>query len=92
MAQKLDVSVLYMYVCFNKPFLNLNLNLNSEILPNLIVVLDGGHLHHTVQWPQDATHQHVCKTYIKYVTDHYPDNCIIVFDGYSDLSIKASER
>ena len=24
MAQKLDVSFLYMYVCFNKPFLNLN--------------------------------------------------------------------
>ena len=27
------------------------MTINSEIPPNLIFVLDGGHLPHTVQWP-----------------------------------------
>ena len=37
MAQKLDVSFLYMYVCFNKPFLNLNLNLNQYTVTLTVV-------------------------------------------------------
>ena len=69
-----------------------HVTINSEILPNSIFVLDGGQLLHTVQWPQDATCQQVCNAYVKYVTDHYPKDCIIVFDGYSDLSTKASEQ
>ena len=49
---------------------------SSKILPHAISVLDRGHLLQTVLWCQDA-----CNAYVKYITDHYPNDSIIVFDG-----------
>ena len=69
-----------------------HVTISSEIPSHSIFVLDGGYLLHTIQWPQDATYQQVCNAYVKYVTDHYPNDCIIVFDGYRGLSTKSSEQ
>jgi len=57
-------------------------------------VIDGGFLLHRVVWHQNETFEAICAAYINYVSKHFGSNCIIVFDGYSNLrnSVKTMEQ
>ena len=54
-----------------------------DIDPNLLHVLDGGELLHTVRWPTGVTFGDVCKKlYVNRITSNSIST--IVFDGYRD--------
>lgn len=57
-------------------------------------MIDGGFLLHRVVWHQNETFEAICAAYINYVSKHFGSNCIIVFDGYSNLrnSVKTMEQ
>ncbi len=58
-----------------------------------IYVLDGGYLLRRVVWPQNGTYSDLYRTYVAYVRKHFPSNCHVVFDGYSDApSTKSAEQ
>ena len=48
-----------------------------------VIVIDGGHLLHTVIWPPLLNYQQILDTYVQYVKKHYSHmRVIVVFDGY----------
>ena len=76
----------------------LGTHLKSKVVPhpetpqNAVFVIDGGHLLQTVYWPEDATYDQVCESYVNYVLQHYGQGSVVVFDGYATQRTKAAER
>jgi len=62
--------------------------------PGSHFVIDGGHLLHSVLWPENCTFGVVCNSYVDYVCRKYGTNITVVFDGYNNtsLSTKALEQ
>ena len=65
---------------------------HANIPNNCQFVIDGGHLLHSVIWPQSSTYKGICQCYITYILKHYGAGTTIVFDGYRTLSTKAAEQ
>ena len=60
---------------------------------NRIYIVDGGYLLHKVVWGVCNTYSEVAEKYVYYISRHFGNNCVIVFDGYSyNLSTKNTER
>ncbi|CAK1580968.1 unnamed protein product [Parnassius mnemosyne] len=56
-------------------------------------VVDGGFLLHRMKWKPSSSVSSICHQYITYVQKHYGTNCMVVFDGYSDVnSTKRAEQ
>lgn len=56
-------------------------------------VIDGGFLLHRVKWKASSNISSICLQYINYVKKHYGENCMVVFDGYTDVnSTKRAEQ
>ncbi|GBM67584.1 hypothetical protein AVEN_73713-1 [Araneus ventricosus] len=55
---------------------------------NLYFVLDGGSPIHRVVWPKQETFCDVYTTYMSYIKRHYGDEVTVVFDGYTESSVK----
>ncbi|GBN99990.1 hypothetical protein AVEN_39532-1 [Araneus ventricosus] len=55
---------------------------------NLYFLLDGGSLTHGVVWPKQETFGDVNTTYMSYIKRHYGDEVTVVFDGYTEISVK----
>ena len=65
----------------------------SYIPDNSVVVLDGGHLLHTVIWSTPSTYGDICQSYISYILKNYGAGSTVVFDGYgSENSTKVVEQ
>ena len=48
-----------------------------------VIVIDGGHLLHTVIWPSLLNYQQILDIYVQYLKRHYSHmRVIVVFDGY----------
>ena len=56
---------------------------HANIPGNAVFVVDGGHLLHTVVWPEGGTYRDVCNAYITYTQNHFGGGSTIVFDGYA---------
>lgn len=67
-------------------------NATLDLTQNTVVV-DGGFLLHRMKWKQSSDVSSICHQYIAYVQKHYGENCMVVFDGYSDIdSTKRAEQ
>jgi hypothetical protein len=56
-------------------------------------VIDGGFLLHRMKWKASSSISSICLQYIAYVQKHYGQNCMVVFDGYTDVnSTKRAEQ
>ncbi|CAK1586839.1 unnamed protein product [Parnassius mnemosyne] len=51
-------------------------------------MVDGGFLLHHMKWKPSSNVSSICHQYITYITKHYGPNCMVVFDGYSDVNSK----
>lgn len=70
---------------------------NVSINDNTHVVVDGGHLLHTVIWQRNSSVQSIVDAYVTYTLNHFGKNVSVVFDGYpeqesADQSTKSAER
>ena len=66
---------------------------HANIPGNAIFVVDGGHLLHTVVWPEGGTYRDVCDAYITYTQNHFGGGSTVVFDGYANkYSTKEGEH
>ncbi len=66
---------------------------HTTIPDDATFVLDGGHLLHSVVWPQPVTYKAVCETYTTYVLHHYTAGATVVVDGYNgSVSTKSAEQ
>ncbi|CAK1594036.1 unnamed protein product [Parnassius mnemosyne] len=56
-------------------------------------VVNGGFLLHRMKWKPSSNVSSICHQYITYVQKNYGVNCMVVFDGYSDVnSTKRAEQ
>ena len=58
----------------------------------LFYIIDGGMLLHRAKWELNQTFSSISQEYIRYLRNSYGTNVKVVFDGYCDDGIKASEE
>lgn len=54
----------------------------EELPKDVVYVLDGGNILHSMNWPKPATYGQIIDFYISYVQTFYGTGSVIVFDGY----------
>ena len=61
-----------------------------------IYIIDGGFLLHRIVWYRNQSFGAISENYVQYVSRHYGNNAIVVFDGYpsnaANKSAKSAER
>lgn len=55
-------------------------------------VIDGGYLLHRVVWPSGKKFNEITEIYKKYILRHFGSSIHVVFDGYSDITLKSMEH
>ena len=67
---------------------------NGDIFTNPIYVIDGGHLLHHMEWPNNCTYAGIIDIYTHYVCRHYGEGSFVCFDGYEEgqMSTKYAEQ
>ena len=68
------------------------LSVTFEDLGKYTFVIDGGMLLHRVKWNMEETFDYICKSYVRYLKNHYGNNVIVIFDGYKNAGTKSMER
>lgn len=67
---------------------------SGDMLQDPIFVIDGGHLLHHVDWPNDCTYGEIIASYTQYVYRCYGGWSFVCFDGYGEaaMSTKWAEQ